>query len=297
MKKLTLTLTLLSLVLMVGPLSAQPPQGTTNLTFDGFCDGLTMNVSGDFIGGSHNNYDCAGSVASIGGVVSTVARVKPAGFKGISEAVLSDALGQTLPCPLNLYLSFAGNRWAFYYSCDGVSPQILVNSGTFTITAGNKALARGGVASYQGRGGSVDESNVSLEGSYPKGPYTVSFDGFCDFMVVNTKGNNIGGTHDLNTNCGFGVMAHVDGNNQSQPADITGTSGSGAFLDSDQEYYFGAASCVTNYYLTFSNNTWAVYVYCDNTGMFFANAGTFTLTTGTPPPIKGAPATARVAKH
>jgi hypothetical protein len=300
MKKLTLIFALPALALMIGPLAAQPPQGTTNLTFDGFCDGLTVNVNGDFIGGTHNNWDCAGSVAAIGGFVGTVARVKPAGFRGVSEAVLSDAVGQVAlaSCPLNLYLLFGStNKWAFYYSCDGVSPQILLNSGTFTITAANKPLARGGVASYQGRGGNVDDSNITPEGTYPKGPYTISFDGFCDFLVVNTKGNNIGGTHDLNTNCGFGIMAHVDGNNEQQPADLTGTSGAGAFLDSDQSFYEGSPGCVTNYSVTFATKTWAVYAYCDGSGMFLVNTGTFTMTAGTPPPVKGAPSTIGTVKH
>src|SRR5207253_9045739 len=114
--------------------------------------------------------------------------------------------------------------------------------------------------------------------------------GFCDFMVVNTSGNTIGGTHDLNTNCGFGIMAQVAGNNENQPADITGTQGNGAFMNSDQGLYFGF-NCATNYYLTWANNTWAVYEACDNNGQVLVNSGTFTLTTGTPPPIKGLPAT------
>ncbi|PWT99620.1 MAG: hypothetical protein C5B51_26775 [Terriglobia bacterium] len=299
MRKFTLLLCILGLVLFITPLSAQPPQGTTVLTFDGFCDGATINVSGDFIGGTHDNWDCAGSQAPVGGTVETIARVKPASFKGTIEAALTDDVGQVAfaSCPLNLYLSFNPNKWAYYMSCDGVSPQTLLNSGTFTISGGQaKANHRGGVSSFQGKAGAVDDSDLitAIGGGYPKGPYTAAFDGFCDFMVVNTKGNNIGGTHDLLTNCGL-FDAHVSGNNEQQPADVTGTAGAGALMASDQNFYFGFPNCVDQYYLTFSNHTWALYRACDASGPFFVNAGTFTLTTGTPPPVKGTRPTA--ARH
>lgn len=294
MRHFTLLLTLLGLVLFIAPAGAQPPQGSTTITFNGFCDGATIVLSGDFIRGSHNNYDCAGSNTFLAGVVSTVSRVKPAGFKGGSDAVLMDNVLVMLGsgCPLVMYLDFQNSGWAFYTSCDGVTPETLLNRGTFTVTPNSQPKAHfGGVAAWQGAG-VPDDSDFTTASSYPKGPYSVSFDGYCDFLAVNTKGNTLGGTHDLATNCDASNVPAA-GNNANQPGDLTGTSGPGAFLTDNEALQFGS-DCMVNFILTWSNSTWAAYESCNDIGNLLINSGTFKFTAGTPVPskTKGLPMTA-----
>jgi hypothetical protein len=70
------------------------------LTFDGFCDGMTLvNPTGftqlglkkaQLVGGTHNNYDCAGSVASVSGFkMSFPATIAPMDQVGASGPVLN----------------------------------------------------------------------------------------------------------------------------------------------------------------------------------------------------------------
>src|SRR5262245_34442393 len=178
-------LELLVLAALSGTLCAQPPQGTTALIFDKSCDGLTLIVTGDKINGTHDNWDCKGSVAPIGGIVSTVSRVKPAGLRGVVEAVISDQAMQGFAgCPANYYLRFDTNQWAAYSSCDGSSPQSLLNRGTFTIiTNSATSQTRGGVASFREYSG-ADDSDPVADAAYPRGPYTLTFDGYCTIVYI-----------------------------------------------------------------------------------------------------------------
>ena len=118
------------------PLHAQLPPGTTILSFNGYCDGVTITVSGNFTAGTHDNYDCKGSQTFLAGVAGKDLLLAPKTLPSV-RANVSDSVGPMINgCPENLYLDFTNNGRAFYQECDGVSPESLVHKGTFTIAPG-----------------------------------------------------------------------------------------------------------------------------------------------------------------
>ena len=287
MKTLTLLLTVLATaLLLVGPASAQVPAGTTQITFNNFCDGATITVNGDFIGGTHNLYDCS-NTTFLGGAVMKDSFIAPKAL-ATNRANLSDNTGVVYlgNCPLNLYLDFTNNGWAYYSSCDLSSPQTLLNKGTFTIVcspcAQNTPVARGtgAVSSLQARSNDLSDQAGFVSDAFPKGPYGMYYNGYCDGTQMTTKGHNAGGYHDF-SGCGIQNVAQA-GNDAVIPADVEGNAGNGVYLTDDEFVLFGE-DALLNWYYNFSTTTWVVYKIFDNTGMYFDNAGTFTMTQGAPP--------------
>lgn len=291
MKRLVLVLTLVCLVLVFTPAATgQVPPGTTTILFTNFCDGATITVNGDFIAGTHDNYDCNGGQTFLSGVVAKDFFLAPK-LLPTSRANLNDNAGLlvTPACPLNLYLDFTNNGWAFYSSCDFASPQKLVNKGKFTV--GGNLRQIGGVAAWQGAYQPDDTDQAEPDSAYPKGTYTLTLANYCDFFHVTAKGSKIGGTHDLLTNCGL-ADAHSAGNNANLPADIQGTAGPGAYLDSDAGPISYGQDYLINYYFDWASSTWANYFTFDSTGMQAGFSGTFTFSPGLVTHAKGLPSSA-----
>jgi hypothetical protein len=287
MKKLTLMLTLLALALMVGPLSAQP-QGFTTILFTNFCDGMTLNVSGLLIGGTHNNYDCAGSSTEIGGNISTDFLLQPRIFPD-SRANVASEIGPLLAgCQINYYIDFANSKWANYISCAG-EPEAIINKGTFTISAGAVAHGSGGpsrVANGSAAGDAAVEDAI-LESGFPASPFDITWDGFCDGMHVTTKGTALGATL---TGCATGIAA---GNNANVDLSLANQGGSGltkgANISSNVDN-----PCILTYNVFYSQLVWANWLTCGGEIPAVLNQGTFTLTAGAPPKFgKGVSSAAR----
>jgi hypothetical protein len=70
MKKFAICIALIALAAFAVPMSQA---ATRTFTFDSFCDGMTLTAQGSggspskAAGGTHNNYDCAGSFNYVGG--------------------------------------------------------------------------------------------------------------------------------------------------------------------------------------------------------------------------------------
>jgi hypothetical protein len=276
MNKLTLMFAPLALVLMVGPLSAQP-QGSTTILLTGFCDGMTLNVSGLLIGGTQNNYDCHGSTTVIGGNVSTDFLMQPRIFPD-SRANVASELGPLLSgCQMNYYLDFASSKWANYKSCAG-EPEILVNKGSFTISAGAPAHGRG-TPSMVANGSAAGDTAVTdpiLESGFPQGSFDISWGDFCDGMHVTTSGTALGATL---TGCATGVAA---GNNGRVDLSLANQGGSGltkgANISSSKD-----SPCILTYNIFYAQLVWANWITCGGEIPVVLNQGTMTITTGAPP--------------
>jgi hypothetical protein len=284
---------MLALAALAAPLFAQVPPGTTVLTFDGFCDGVTMTSNGNYLAGTHDNYDCAGSSTFVAGVVGADFLLQP-NLMMTSRANLADNVGLILlACPLNLYLDFTINGWAYYESCDGVSPETLVNKGTFTIsTDGVKPLRSGGVASYQTHNASPSAAeNGEPAASYPKGTYTISFPGGCDYITVTAKGSRLGGTHNFSA-CGDSNSV-VAGNDSNLPAPIVeGVAGPGAIL---QDTVLASLDYVVLYYFDWADSIYEAAEVVDSGGLQIVDFGPIRVSHDTTPQIPpGLPPSVRI---
>lgn len=273
---------------LAGSAYAQIPVGRTSITFNGFCDGATINhVSGSsFISGTHDNWDCNGGQTFIAGVLGQDLKMAPG--EGISPATVANVTDNVGVLGLNggalqLYLDFNKKTYSFYEETDGVQPEALVNQGGFKIV-GSPVSSAGGVAAWQG---SVTDNPAPNPGSaYPSGTYEVdlfdfSSDQYCDFFHLTTNGNRVGGIHDFD-NCGGSGMSNapVAANDSSLAADIVGTSGA-SLITTDNSFSISASGdLILNYYLQFAtptSGTWFLYIVQDQTGLFLSNSGLFTI--------------------
>jgi hypothetical protein len=119
--------------------------GSTTFTFDGFCDGMTINVGNTntnvpppqpkiFMGGTHNNYDCAGSVGIISGFKHGSTKTIPPYVTPVVDA--ADPLGGPSLSLQYLIQTSPSCVWANYYSVDGFNNN---NYLTGTCTVGGAA--------------------------------------------------------------------------------------------------------------------------------------------------------------
>ena len=146
MKKM---LVLLGLVLLAS--SAFAAVTTTTFTFDGFCDGMTINVGNTntnvplphpkvFMGGTHNNYDCGGSVGIISGFKHGISKTIPPHDTPVVDA--ADPIDGASLSLQYLIQTLPACVWANYYSFDGFNNNNFL-SGTCTVGAasanGNKS--------------------------------------------------------------------------------------------------------------------------------------------------------------
>jgi hypothetical protein len=284
MKKLTMLFAISALALMVGPLSAQP-QGTTTITFDGFCDGFTLNVSGLVLGGTHNNYDCAGSNTIVGGDTSVDFLLQPRPLGKSSRANVTSEVGPILlGCDINYYLDFSNNSWSLYLTCAG-EPEALGNKGTFTITPPAAGAAKHASRSTIQTINQQPDPDAGTEAGIPQGNFDISFDGFCDGMNLNAKGTKLGGTL---TGCYTGIAG---GNTAQEQAGIVpgdSNTANGANINSSI-----ANPCVLTYALYWGDLTWANYLTCAGEVSQLINVGTFTFAPPPPPAAGLRPSAAR----
>ena len=116
---------------------ALPYSHTATIQFDGFCDGMALNFSGDLIGGT-----LAGCLTGIAaGNVGTDYAVQPfsPSGSGVAANVGSNADGSGYL--LVYFLDFANHTWANYLTTNG-TPSFL-RSGTFTVVSGSKVGGSG----------------------------------------------------------------------------------------------------------------------------------------------------------
>jgi hypothetical protein len=263
---------------LAGSVYAQIPVGTTSITFNGFCDGATINYASgsSFISGTHDNWDCHRGQTFIAGVSGKDLKMAPGeGTSPATVANIADNVGAIglSGGALQLYLDFSKMAFSFYEETDGVNPEILVNQGGFKIVR-SPASSTGGVAAWQGP--VTDNPGPNPGSAYPSGTYDIYFDGYCDYLHLTTNGNRVGGTHDLATFCGS-PNAPVAANDAVLAADVDGTSGA-SLITTDNEFFIdgGGFEDLVNYYLNFATQTWAVWEAQDQTGLVLNNSGTFT---------------------
>lgn len=100
-------------------------------------------------------------------------------------------------------------------------------------------------------------------------PVTISFDGYCDGMMLTTADALVGGTL---TGCSVGFVL----GNKGVDYGLIPLDGTTGVVSNVQSSVLGSSEIVT-YYLDFENNTWSVYGATGSTP-FLINSGTFTVT-------------------
>jgi hypothetical protein len=265
----------------VYPLCASgPPVGTTSITFNGFCDGATVTyVSGVFLSGTHDNWDCNGGETFLAGGLGQDFLLLPNLVPSV-RANLADNVGMLAlnGCAVELYLDFSNSGWALYDECSGATAETLVNFGKFTITgSGSDAKAKphiGGVASWQRMGAEAAAPAAAATNPYPQGPYTLTLSGgVCySFSTVTAGLVRAGGTV-VTGNCTglnpvpFAANYSSIGGDPTLIVTYNGSELSGSGPDLLVVYFFD-----------FTNFTFTAYVAENSSGLMPLNSGTFTLT-------------------
>jgi hypothetical protein len=301
--RLALLSSLAGLALAATPIGAQTPSGTTTVTFNGYCDGMTVTFSGtgSFLSGTHNNYDCNGDTTFIAGVIGQDILLQPNPSPTLRPN-LADNVGVLMYHnePVMYYLDFTDNSWAAYAETNGTSPESLLSKGTFTIVSNNALPRIGGIATWQDKAAPDDtpKTLVSVT-AYPRSPYTISFSNHCDYFFVYIGAfQQAGGTH-VNFDCG-GTNTPFAGNNSSLQSDVTGVSGAGqSLIETDNESSIdGFGDVIFTYYFDFSSGTWTLYQANSSSGLTLLNSGSFTVTPGivVPVPPPNAPSTSGLTR-
>ncbi len=172
------------------------PKGTFDLMFDGYCDGLHINIVNTLVGGTMTG--CEDGVLTAG-VVGKVSNIPYVNNGWIASVGVYGGSGTAVTC----YLDFATNTWAMYGS-DGVAPW-LINYGTFTLGTPTSRIGK------PARSGAVRPVAAPAKPA-PPGSFNISFPDFCDTMTidVDSSGELIGG---LWNECGDATV-FTSGNNQ-----------------------------------------------------------------------------------
>ncbi len=107
--------------------AANPPVGTVNISFTGFCDGMQLTVTNNVLWGGTLTGCLSGSAS---GSQSFQYSVNPFLSPAVGLNIGSTAAASG--CILFYLLNFNNNTWANYEAC-GSTPAI-INSGSFTYT-------------------------------------------------------------------------------------------------------------------------------------------------------------------
>lgn len=149
MKKMFLIFGILALT----SLCASAATTTYNFTFDGYCDGMTLNLYKPaglpkvIFGGTHNNWDCAGNFGYVGGFKHAInAGYQPGSIGAVLD--VSDPIGPYFigPVSVQFLVNTVYHTWIIYEGADGVGNYYL-NSGTYTNVTGPKMKGTGAKAS------------------------------------------------------------------------------------------------------------------------------------------------------
>ena len=300
---------LAGMFMLAQSLYAQKSGLTYTIAFNGYCDGATVTVgTNGLVTGTHNNYDCDGSVTWLDGITST-----PVGKFDSQEAIgpvsLADNVGvlEFGDGALTLYLNFKNNTWSFYYEVSGIGSEVYDNSGTFSVV--EEAVTSGGkVASWQKRQNFLITEPIFGISGYPTGTYelllwdsTHQFE-YCDFFQLTENGDLVGGVHNLVTGCGYPANAPTGGNYTflgndtvvitatGSPLGVVGVGGRGLLTTDNEEAIDFAYDYTLNYYFNFQSNLWTVYGTGGTTGLQLDNWGDLEV-------VEVDPLTAKTATH
>ena len=288
---------LAGMFMLAQSLYAQKRVGTYSIAFNGYCDGATVTIAASgFVSGTHDNYDCYGSQTWLDGVNGLVTS-KWDSLEAIGPVALADNIGVLAldNSALTLYLNFNNNTWGYYIESDGVLPESLFNSGTFTIVSKTPASASGR-ASWQVPSARIAAPPFTVSG-YPTGTYDIVFydatrtTEYCDFLQLTAQGDRVGGVHNLMTGCGL-ANAPIGGSYVFLNNNVVVTNGAlgspvgvqGRSLlttDNSDEIDFGDDITI-NFYLDFQASAWSVYGTDGTTGLQLINWGFFKIITDNP---------------
>jgi len=246
----------------LGPASASTEEVTTvDIVFDGYCDGLQLNIPSDGISGVLRTVDGMQTGCVAGGVFGQ-ARSGSDGTYGVENG--TELL--TVPGFATFTVIKRNHTWVHYI--DGGGFIAFVNSGTWSL--GTPVDVAGGVSSYDADADAVGEGLVP---QVVTEEMDISFDGYCD------------GMHLVAPSAGLGTRGSVDGH-------LTGCAsesliGAKSVDDSHVVQFVTGGLWVQT--VVFSNNTWVHYSIVDNT-IYWLNAGTWS--GGTPALAAGTSSTA-----
>jgi hypothetical protein len=217
----------LATVLALSQLAVAAPTLSLDITFDGYCDGMHLNIPSLGLGSAGTvDGDHTGCVTG--------------GFEGTTSSTPAGAHITTtyggLVTPLLHFFIGKNHTWTIY----GISGDLetLVNSGTWS-SGGPKAT--GGMPAGLARAGSPATA--------PTATLDITFDGFCDGMHLNIPSVGLGsaGTVDGDhTGC---VTGGFVGTTSSKPSPVR------AHISTD----YGGLVPTLLHYVVMANHTWAVY--------------------------------------
>ncbi|MGH8427351.1 MAG: hypothetical protein ACRES7_05120 [Gammaproteobacteria bacterium] len=227
-----------------------PNGGTTSITFDGYCDGMTITIPGSAgapgAQGAHIG-SCLGYTANVYGV---------AGSKGVGFADLGDEQGGAPP----LYWVIGANHtWIIYDDC-GFGNECVLNSGTWSYGTPDAPAKGGARPSTSPAAGLFGGQRAGFAGARqlpgPKTLFNIHFAGFCD-----------------------GEYLHVPGDAGSPGADgvQTGSCTSGdALIGAFEGNVGGMWDYTDNFvYVINTDQSWIIYTDCGDGTECYVNSGTW----------------------
>ncbi len=231
-----------AMLLAVSQLAVAAPSTTIDISFDGYCDGLHMNIPSLGLGTSGTvDGDHTGCVS--GGFEGTTSS-NPKG------AHITTEYGGVVE-PLLHILVMANHTWTIY----GISGDLItfVNSGTWS--PGSPRATSGVPAGLARTARPISAPSTSLD---------ITFDGYCDGLHLNIPSLGLGtpGTVDGDhTGC---IRGGFVGTTSSKP------SPAGARLSTD----YGGAVPTLLHIVVFANHTWVIYGISGDL-QYLVNSGTW----------------------
>ena len=242
---------------------------TVTVSFDGFCDGMTLTTGDGLVGGTLAG--CASGFV-LGNKSIDYGLIPLDGTTGVVSNVQSTEDGSSEI--LTYYLDFENNTWANYIGTGDI-PQLL-NSGTFTVSAANVPINKSGPRS------GVKQGNAVMPALPFSHTVTLAFTGYCNGLVLNFAGDLIGGTM---TGCGTGVVGGNTGTDFGVPPFAPTGSGVAANVGSNEN---GEGNLLL-FILDFANKTVSAYLTTNGVPEVPINA-TFTISAGNNPVVGSGPA-------
>ena len=250
------------MMLAAAPLHAATaaPQTAYDLHFDGYCDGLHLNIPSVGLPGTAYSVDGDQTGCASAGVFG-VAKPNNAGIYGITKG----AEFITIPNYGTHTVINKDHTWV-HYGLNGNLIYVL-NSGTWTT--GPPARGGAGVSSFTPRAGASRVGPASVTSAKE-----IHFDGYCD------------GMHLVSPSAGLGIRKTVDGNRTGCASDgLMGTKTKINNLRGSYAVSFFANGSQWLETAIFSDHTWVHYAVSGDV-IYVLNSGTWS---PGPPPI-GAPA-------